>query len=320
MLPRHACTSNSCALCALALGAFAISTSEFASMGLMPLFADELALSLPQASNGITAYALGVTIGAPLLTVAAARVHRKQLLIALLVLACVANLGSAWAQGLPSLIVSRFLSGLPQGIYFGAASFVATRLVGADRAGRAVSLVFFGISVATIVGAPVGTYIGQQASWRWAFGAMALLGLLSAATMYVAIPDRDDLRGGAIRRELASLGRLNVWVMVVFTSFAVASLFAIYTFIDPLVTEVAGLSLTMTPVAQMVIGVGIALGALLGGGLADRYRFRALVGCLLGAMAAMGLLHAWAASPWGLMAMLFMAAFLLNAAVPWITV
>lgn len=307
-------------LFALSLGAFAISTSEFASMGLLPLFAHDLQLSIPTASQGITAYAVGVMLGAPLLTIATARLHKKQLLVALLLLAVVANVMTAFSRDLSSLVLTRFLSGLPQGIYFGAASVVATRMVGPAQAGRAVSLVFLGISIATIVGAPVGTAIGQMLDWRVAYAAIGGVALLSAGVMRQAVPARDDLAGGAIRQELGSLRNGNVWIMVAFTSFAVASLFAIYTFIGPLVTQVAQLPPMWTPVAQTVIGLGIALGALWGGGLADRYRFRALVLNLLGAIAAMGFLYVFAHTRAGLLGGLFVSAFLLNAAVPSITV
>ncbi|MCJ2187645.1 MFS transporter [Novosphingobium beihaiensis] len=308
------------ALLALGLGAFAISTSEFASMGLMPLFAGDLGLSIPAAANGITAYAVGVMIGAPVLTIATARLNKKRLLIALIVLAFLANICTAFAGDLVSLIAGRFLSGLPQGVYFGAASTVATRIVGPDRAGRAVSLVFSGISVATIAGAPLGTFIGQQFDWRAAYAAIGLLALAAALVLAFAVPQRRDLAGGPIRQELASLRRLNVWIMVLFCSFAVASLFAIYTFIGPLVTGVAGMPASMTPVAQMLIGFGIALGALWGGAMADRYRFRAMILALMTAMAAMVAMYFLAPVAIALMAMFFVCAFLLNAAVPSITV
>ena len=168
--------------------------------------------------------------------------------------------------------------------------------------------------------APAGTALGQSADWRVAYGAIGLVALLSAGVMVKAVPTRDDLQGGAIRQELGSLRSGNVWIMVAFTSFAVASLFAIYTFIGPLVTEVAHLSPRWTPVAQTVIGLGIALGALWGGGLADRYRFRALVLTLLGAISAMGVLYVVADDRVGLLLGLFATSFLLNAAVPSITV
>lgn len=190
-------------------------------------------------------------------TIVTARLHKKQLLVALLLLAVVANLLTTLSQGLPSLVLTRFLSGLPQGIYFGAASVVATRMVGPAQAGRAVSLVFLGISIATILGAPAGTAIGQLIDWRIAYGVIGLVALL-----------------------------LPMW----------------------------------TPVAQTVIGLGIALGALWGGGLADRYRFRALVLNLLGAIMAMGFLYVFAHTRAGLLGGLFAASFLLNAAVPSITV
>jgi DHA1 family inner membrane transport protein len=311
---------NAVALLALALGAFAISTSEFASMGLMPLFAKDLGLSTPAATNGITAYAIGVTLGAPVLTVAAARLSKKRLLLALMALACAANLVTAVAGSLVPLLVGRFLSGLPQGAYFGAAAVLATRIVGPERGGRAVSLVFSGISAATIAGAPLGTFIGQHAGWRASYAVIGALALACVAALATAVPSRADVAGGSVRRELAALRRPGVWIMVAFTSLALASFFAIYTFIGPLVTEAAAMSPSMTPVAQTLIGFGIAAGTLAGGVLADRYRFRAMVLCLVAGMAAMALMYVLAALPPGLLAAFFVVPFLLNAGVPSITV
>ncbi|WP_228726977.1 MFS transporter [Novosphingobium aureum] len=317
---RSKSRGSAAALFALGLGAFAISTSEFASMGLLPLFSRDLSLTIPVATNAITAYAIGVTIGAPLITIATARLNKKRLLVGLILLAFLANCMTALAGDLVLLVAGRFISGLPQGVYFGAASLVATRIVGPERAGRAVSLVFFGISVATIAGAPLGTYIGQQFDWRVAYAAIGLLALVAALALVMLVPQRSDLAGGPISNELASLRRGNVWIMVLFGSFAVSSLFAIYTFIGPLVTDVALLPAGMIPLAQMLIGFGIALGALWGGGMADRYRFRALVGSLIAAMVAMLVLYLLAGQAVAMLGLLFVSSFLLNAAVPSITV
>jgi len=254
--------ANLWALIALGFGAFVISTSEFASMGLLPLFADDLGLSLPNATHGITAYALGVTLGAPLLTIGAARLNKRVLLIWLMVLACAANVLTAFSGGLGSLIVGRFASGLPQGAYFGAATVAAMQMVGRDRGGWAVALVMSGISVATIGGAPMGTFIGQLFDWRVSYAVIAVLGLASALALLKLVPHSHDLDGGPVAQEMAALKRGPVWLLLAFASVAVASLFSVYTFIGPLVTQVAGLSDMMIAPAQMLVGLGIFVGTL----------------------------------------------------------
>ncbi|WP_423820633.1 MFS transporter [Salinisphaera sp. SPP-AMP-43] len=304
------------ALFALAFGSFVISTSEFASMGLLPLFADGLGLSPAEASNAITAYALGVMAGAPVITIAAARMNKRTMLIALLVLAIAANLLTSVANGLGLLVIARFLSGLPQGAYFGAASVVATAIVGADRGGKAVALVMGGITVATIVGAPVGTFIGQTLGWRGAYAIMAGLAVLATAATVFWLPHRSDFKGGSVSQELSALRRGTIWGMLVFTSIVVASLFAVYTFVGPLVTETAGLPAFMTPIALALIGTGMAVGNIVGGNLADRYRFRGLFIGFTATLAMLAIMALTATVPTMLLIMLPAMGFTLMVAVP----
>ncbi|MBR9891271.1 MFS transporter [bacterium] len=312
--------ANLWALIALGFGAFVISTSEFASMGLLPLFADDLGLSLPNATHGITAYALGVTLGAPLLTIGAARLNKRVLLIWLMVLACASNVLTAFSGGLGSLIVGRFASGLPQGAYFGAATVAAMQMVGRDRGGWAVALVMSGISVATIGGAPMGTFIGQLFDWRVSYAVIAVLGLASALALLKLVPHSHDLDGGPVAQEMAALKRGPVWLLLAFASVAVASLFSVYTFIGPLVTQVAGLSDMMIAPAQMLVGLGIFVGTLIGGRAADRYRFGAMLVAFAGAMAVLILMALTAQSPGILLPTFFLLGATINSAVPSVTV
>ncbi|WP_118137007.1 MFS transporter [Oceanicella sp. SM1341] len=283
------------ALPALALGSFTISTSEFASMGLLPLFAGELGLDVPHATHAITAYALGVVVGAPLLTLAAARMDRRMLLIALMLLAAVANVASALAPDLGLLVLGRFLSGLPQGAYFGAAAVVATRIVGSGRSGSAVAVVMGGITLATVIGAPAGTWIGQEAGWRLAYALIGALSLLSLVALGAGLPRLPGLAGGSVRGELAALTRANIWIMIVITALAIASTFGVYTFVGPLVSGVAGMEDGMVPLALVLIGLGMAVGNVIGGRLADIWTFRAIglgFGVTMAVLALMGLLAA----------------------------
>lgn len=285
-------------------------------MGLLPLFADGLGLTPAEASNAITAYALGVMAGAPVITIAAASMNKRTMLIALLVLAIAANLLTAAAHDLGLLVIARFLSGLPQGAYFGAASVVATAIVGADRGGKAVALVMGGITVATIVGAPVGTLIGQTLGWRGAYAIMAGMAALATAAIVFWLPHHSDFKGGSVSQELSALRRGTVWGMLVFTSVVVASLFAVYTFVGPLVTETAGMPAFVTPIALALIGTGMAVGNIVGGNLADRYRFRGLFIGFTATLIMLAIMAATATVPFMLLIMLPAMGFTLMVAVP----
>ncbi|RJS94826.1 MFS transporter [Salinisphaera sp. Q1T1-3] len=308
------------ALISLAFGSFVISTSEFASMGLLPLFANGLDLGVPLATNAITAYAIGVMAGAPTITVAAARLNKRGLLIALLVLAVIANLLTAAANGLGLLLVARFLSGLPQGAYFGAASVVATTLVGPDRSGKAVAWVMGGITVATIIGAPVGTWLGQILGWRAAYTLMAILGVTSIAALLYCLPRSRAFAGGTVLGELSALKRGPVWGLLIFVCLVVASLFAVYTFVGPLVTETAGMAPVMTPVALALIGIGMALGNIVGGHLADRFRFSAMLVGFVGTLVVLAVMALTAAQPIALLCLFAAMGFIQMTAVPTIPV
>lgn len=272
------------ALFALALGSFVIGTSEFASMGILQIFSTDLNIDVSTATHAITAYAFGVLIGAPLVTLAAARLNRRTLLLGLTTLFIVGNLLSAAATGIGTLAVARFISGMPQGAYFGVGAVVASYFFGPDRAGKAFSLVMTGLTIATIFGAPLATFLGQHLGWRDTYTTVAGAGVLALAALWAWVPRTEALRGTSIVHELSGLGNRNVWAMMTVASLAVASIFAVYTFIGPMVTEVAGLSSTLIPIALALFGIGMTTGTLIGGRLADAYAYRGLVtgfGCAL---------------------------------------
>lgn len=258
-------------LLALALGSFVIGTSEFASMGIIQLFAGDLGLSIPYATSAITAYAFGVVIGAPLVTLAAARLNRRKLLLLLMVLFLVGNLASAVVDSLGALIAARFISGLPQGAYFGAGAVVAAHVTGPGRAGRAFAVVMTGLTVATIVGSPLATFMGQTLGWRETYGAVALLAGLSIAAIWHWVPNTAALDGVPVYQELSALRRPAVWGVMLVAAVGVGSIFAVYTFIGPIVTDAASLPATVIPLALGVFGIGMTTGNLFGGGIADRH-------------------------------------------------
>jgi DHA1 family inner membrane transport protein len=264
-------------LFALALGSFCIGTSEFASMGVLQLFADSLDISIPVATNAITAYAFGVVIGAPLVTLAAARLNRKSLLLALLGLFIVGNVLSALAANLGMFAIARFISGMPQGAYFGAGALVASYIVGPGHGGKAFALVMTGLTVATIIGSPLATFLGQNLGWRNTYFAVAGVGVLALMALWAWVPRTDALNGGAIVQELSSLRRGSVWIMMLVAALGVASIFAVYTFIGPFVTNVAFIDPAWIPLALALFGIGMTTGNLIGGRLADRYPSRGLI-------------------------------------------
>lgn len=264
-------------LFALALGSFCIGTSEFASMGILQLFSASLEVDLPAATNAITAYAFGVVIGAPLVTLAAARLNRRTLLLLLMILFVCGNILSALATGLGTFAVARFISGLPQGAYFGAGAVVASYIVGPGHGGKAFALVMTGLTVATIVGSPLATFLGQTLGWRNTYLAVAALGVLSVATLWLWLPRTNSLNGGSVAGELSSLGKSSVWLMMLVAALGVASIFAVYTFIGAFVTDVVAMDPVWIPIALALFGIGMTAGNLIGGRIADVHPARGIV-------------------------------------------
>ena len=243
-------------LFALAFGTFCIGTSEFASMGIIQLFSASLGISIPTATHAITAYAFGVVVGAPLITLAAARLNRRTLLLGLMVLFVLGNLLSAIATELGLFVVARFISGLPQGAYFGAGAVVASYIVGPGRGGSAFALVMTGLTVATIVGSPLATFLGQLIGWRNTYGAVSGLGVLSVLALWAWVPRSDALKGGPVVQELTALRKPAVWIMMLIAALGIASIFAVYTFIAPIVTDIARLSPGWIPVTLALFRIG----------------------------------------------------------------
>ncbi|MEU8275737.1 MFS transporter [Microbispora bryophytorum] len=265
------------ALFALALGTFAIGTGEFGSNGIIQLFAADLDVSIPVATYAITAYAFGVVIGSPLITLLAARVNRRTLLLGLVVLFLVGNGLSALAPNVVLLVVFRFVAGSVQGAFFGAGAVVAAYVYGPGKGGKAFATVMGGLTVATIAGSPLGTFIGQHAEWRVMYWTVVAVGLLAGIALVAWLPRTGDLHGSPVRSELNSLRRLNVWLMVAVASLGISSIFAVYTFIGPFVTDAARRDAALSPVALAVFGLGMAVGNHLGGRVADRCEHRGLI-------------------------------------------
>jgi DHA1 family inner membrane transport protein len=265
------------AIIALAMGGFAIGTTEFVTMGLLPELARGVDVSIPAAGHVISAYALGVVVGAPLIAVLGARLPRRALLIALMAAFALGNGASALALSYESLVVARFFSGLPHGAFFGVASLVAAAMVAPHRKGRAVSLVMLGLPVANVVGVPAATWMGQQLGWRSAYLAVAVLGLVTVLSVVAFLPSTPANPGATGRQELQAFRRPQVWLTLLVGAVGFGGMFAMYSYIAPTVTDVTGLSASAIPVFLLAFGVGGVVGTVLGGHLADWSIFRSLV-------------------------------------------
>jgi len=258
------------ALVALAITAFAIGTTEFAAMGLLPQIADSLDATIPQAGWLISLYALGVVIGAPLLTAACAELPRKAVLIGLAGLFTVGNLLCALAPNFAFLAVARLITGLPHGAFFGAGAVAAAELAAPHLRARAVSVMFSGLTVANIVGVPVATLLGQQLGWRSAMLVVVAIGALGAAAIARLVPHLPSHPQAGLRRELSTFRSGQLWLALGTVVFGCAGLFACYSYITPTLTEVSGFSNGSVTLILALFGVGMTLGNAIGGYAADR--------------------------------------------------
>ncbi|SDO25951.1 MFS transporter, DHA1 family, arabinose polymer transporter [Streptomyces sp. cf386] len=301
------------ALLALAVGAFGIGTTEFVMMGLLPEVANDLHISIPSAGHLVSAYALGVVIGAPLLAAVTARMPRRTVLIALMALFVAGNAASAFAPDNSWLLVARFVSGLPHGAFFGVGAVVATSMVAPERKARSVSLMFLGLTVANVAGVPVATLMGQHLGWRATFLGVSTIGLAAIASLALLIPhDRVPAPSAGLRGELAALKSLPVWLALGTTVAGFGALFAAYSYVTPMLTDAAGYADASVTLLLALFGVGATIGNLLGGRLADHAMRGTLFGGLLSLAAVLALFPLLMSTAWSAalaVTLLGMAAF-----------
>jgi DHA1 family inner membrane transport protein len=275
---RHA----NLAIFALAVGGFAIGTGEFVSMGLLPNIAGGVRVSIPQAGNVISAYAIGVMVGAPLIAAVGARLPRKRLLWWLMAAFVLGNLASALAPSYHSLLAARFLAGLPHGAFFGIGAVVGASLVPPNRRAWATSMMLTGLTVANVVGVPLTTLAGQTWGWRWPYVLVGALGMLTLAAVLAWVPVQPAAHGASMRTELSALLQPQVWLTLLIGTVGFGGMFATYSYITPTMTTLAHVSATAVTGLLAIYGLGMTLGMVLGGRLADR----ALMPSLYGGLAA----------------------------------
>lgn len=256
-------------LISLTVGGFGIGMTEFVMMGILPDIAKSLSISIPVAGHLISAYALGVVLGAPLLVGIAGSYPPKKILMGLMALFTVFNGLSAFAPNYETMMLTRLLSGLPHGAFFGVGAVVASRLADKGKEARAISMMFAGLTIANIIGVPIGTYIGHSMSWRITFVIISGVGLLTLLSLQQLLPALPASGDSNMRKELQLFTRAEPWLVLGITAIGTGGLFAWFSYIAPLLTDVSGFSPEQLTYILMLAGVGMAVGNLIAGRVAD---------------------------------------------------
>ncbi|WP_158783962.1 MFS transporter [Pantoea sp. BAV 3049] len=256
-------------LLALALSAFAIGTTEFVIMGLLPEVAGDLQVSIPSAGWLISGYALGVAIGAPIMALLTAKLPRKRTLILLMSIFIIGNVLCALAYSYNLLMMARVITALCHGAFFGIGAVVAASLVAPGKQASAVALMFTGLTLANVLGVPLGTWFGQMFGWRATFWGVAVIGILAFISLIVSLPENKEEKPVHLASEISALGNGRLWLSLLMTVFFAAAMFALFSYIAPLLLEVTGISDKGVSWTLFLIGGGLTVGNILGGKLAD---------------------------------------------------
>lgn len=276
------------ALLALTISAFAIGTTEFVIVGLVPTIAEQLNVSVPSAGLLVSIYALGVAIGAPILTALTGRIPRKTLLIGLMILFTLGNLLAWQAPGYESLVVARLLTGLAHGVFFSIGSTIATGLAPKEKAASAIAIMFGGLTVALVTGVPLGTFIGQHFSWRETFLAVSLIGVVAIVASAILIPSHIPNKASAgLKQQLQVLTHPRLLLIYAITALGYGGVFTMFTFLAPIMQELAGFSASAVSWILLAYGVSVAIGNVWGGKLADRYGAVPALSFIFAALAAL---------------------------------
>lgn len=291
------------ALLAMSVGTFAIGTTEFVTMGLLPNIASGVSISVPEAGHLVSAYATGVVIGAPVIAVLGTRLPRKTMLLVTMVVFAAGNLASGLMPGYWSLLLARVVSGLPHGAFFSTASIVAADLSvgdsGRTNRAKAVSMVFLGFTLANVAGVPLGTLIGQWVGWRWTFAVVGLIGVVSVLLISVLVPAQQrTTSNGGVLHEFKVFKRPQVWLSLAIVMFGLGGIFACFSYITPMMTGAAGFGPSAMSWLLAIFGVGMTIGNLAGGRLADRALMPSLYVGLGGLAVTLGLFFYTAYSSW----------------------
>nr|WP_049827329.1 MFS transporter [Paenibacillus maysiensis] len=300
----------------LMISAFAIGTTEFVIMGILPEVAGDLHISIRKAGSLVSIYALGVAIGGPLLTILTVRLPRKILLLALMALFVAANVLSANAPSYTVMMIARILSSFTHGTVFGVGSVIAAKLVSPDKRASAIAMMFIGVTLANILGVPLGTFIGQAYGWRAPFWVVSLLGIFSLVALAIFIPKLNNEQPPNFRQELSVLRNPQVLLTLLMTVFGFGGVFVVFTYISPLLTEITGFQESTVTLLLLLFGVGLTLGNIVGGKLSDRKLLPSLVGILILLTMVLGLFTFTSHSPWATVITIFVWGFAAFGTVP----
>ncbi|MDQ1057812.1 DHA1 family inner membrane transport protein [Arthrobacter globiformis] len=293
------------AILALAMGGFGIGVTEFAMMGLLKEVEVGLRIGTPEAGHLISAYALGVVVGAPVLAAVGAKLPRKFLALGLMLFFSVANLSSFIAPDYASMLVSRFAAGLPHGAFFGVAAVIAASLVAPTKRGWAISMVMAGLTIANVVGVPFATWLGQTFGWRLLFVLVGVLGLVTLALIWKFVPFQQAHADASIRRELGALKRAQVWLAILIGIVGFGGFFATYTYISHTMTSVAGIPAALLPFVVALYGLGMVAGNIVGGRIADKSVMGTIYRVLPGIAVALVVYAVAVHWPWSAFVMVF---------------
>jgi DHA1 family arabinose polymer transporter-like MFS transporter len=258
-------------LLTLTLGGLGIGITEFVMMGLLPDIAKDLNITIPQAGHLISSYALGVVVGAPVLVAIAGSYPPKKILLALMVMFTAFNALSAFSPDYTTMLAARFLAGLPHGAFFGVGSVVASRIAGKGKEAQAVSLMFAGLTIANVIGVPLGTYIGHHYSWRYTFVIIVIVGLITLLSLKLWMPNLSATKDRDLKKELAFFKLPEAWLIILMIAIGTGGLFSWYSYIAPLLTDVSGFSPDSITYILVLAGLGMLVGNFIEGKLADRF-------------------------------------------------
>lgn len=263
--------TNRKALFALAMGGFGIGMTEFVIMGILPDVAASLQISIPKAGHFISAYALGVVVGAPTLTVLSGRWPAHKVLLYLMLWFTVFNTLSAFSTNYEMLMLTRFLSGLPHGAFFGIGAVVAGKLARKGKAAQAIATMFAGLTVANVIGVPLGTYLGQHYSWSLSFLSVGIIGVLTMFSLYFWMPKLERSSTAGILKDLKVFKKLELWIIILLTIVGTGGFFAWYSYIAPLLVQVSGHPESMVSYAMIIAGSGMVVGNFIGAKMAELF-------------------------------------------------
>lgn len=285
------------ALLALTISAFAIGTTEFVIVGLIPTIAEQIGVTVPSAGLLVTIYALGVAIGAPVLTALTSRIPRKLLLVGLMVLFTLGNLLAWQSPSYESLVIARLLTGLAHGVFFSIGSTIATSLVAKEKAASSIAIMFGGLTVALVTGVPLGTFIGQQFGWRETFLAVSLIGAVATVASIILVPNNIKNQGSAgVREQMKVLTHPRLLLIYAITALGYGGVFTTFTFLAPMMQELAGFSAPTVSWILLAYGVAVAVGNIWGGKLADRHGAVRALSFIFAALAVLLLVFQFTAS------------------------